>query len=195
MSFERGFKSRCENIALSMRQDLGLLPNSPLRDEVLATYLNVQLIQPNEVPKMSLSSLCALSGEDSGDWSAVTVSGSNSVVVIYNPSNSPRRRSSDIAHEFAHIVLRHAPSKLMFAPDGTWTLRSFDEQQEEEATWLSGCLLLPRPALLEIANSGLHHEDAAELYKVSTQLIRYRTNVTGVASQIGKRRPTTKPGS
>ena len=34
---------------------------------------------------------------------------------------------------------------------------SYNAPQEEEAAWLSGCLLLPRPALLKIASSRMRH--------------------------------------
>ena len=70
----------------------------------------------------------------------------------------------------------------MFAPDGTWMIRSYDEQQEDEAAWLAGCLLLPRPALVVIARSKVN--DAAARYEVSAQLLRYRMNATGVTRQM-----------
>ena len=76
----------------------------------------------------------------------------------------------------------------MFAPDGTWTLRTYDDQQEAEAAWLSGCLLLPRPALLRITEMDLSETEAAERYVVSRQLLRYRKVVTGVFVQLERRR-------
>ena len=104
--------------------------------------------------------------DDADDWSALTISGNGIVSVIYNPAHSPGRRSSDIAHEISHLLLRHSPSILMFAPDGTWTLRTYDVQQEAEANWLSGCLLLPRPALLRIAQENLNLREAMNRYEV-----------------------------
>ena len=188
MSFARGFKTRCENIAQSIRLDLGLRPGDPLPVSDLAAYLGARIITPPDVPGMSGSSLRVLLGDESNDWSALTISGPSSTFVIYNPTNSPGRRSSDIAHELAHLLLRHSPSTLMFAPDGTWTLRSYDDQQEEEAAWLSGCLLLPRPALLFIARSRLSLSEAAMRYEVSQKLLQYRRDITGVTRQIGDRR-------
>ena len=188
MAFERGFKARCENIAQSIRDDLGLRPSDPLPADVLADYLGARLVTPSEVPGMSAQSLRALLGDESSEWSAVTVSASGRVLVVCNPTNSAARRSSNIAHELSHVLLRHAPSTLMFAPDGTWTLRSYDERQEDEAAWLSGCLLLPRRALLTIANSKLRLDQAAGRYGVSVQLLRYRMDISGVTRQLGRRR-------
>ena len=194
MPFARGFKTRCENIAQSIRRDLGKRPSDPLAMAELAAYLGVRVITPPEIPDMSTVSLRALLCDEANDWSAVTISGPGSTVVICNPKNSPARRSSDLAHEFAHLLLRHSPSTLMFAPDGTWTLRSYDEQQEQEAAWLSGCLLLPRPALLRIARSKLSPTDAAARYGVSQQLLRYRLDITGVTRQMayGRRAASRK---
>ena len=190
MSFARGFKTRCENIAQSIRVDLELQPSDPLPVTELAAYLGAQIITPSDIPDMSASSLRVLLNSESDDWSALTISGSSATFVIYNPTNSSGRRSSDISHELAHLLLRHSPSTLMFAPDGTWTLRSYDEQQEEEAAWLSGCLLLPRPALLLVAELNLSSSAAATCYGVSEQLLRYRKDITGVTRQVGKRRAT-----
>ena len=188
MKFERGFKTRCENISVSVRKDLGLGASAPLPMTSLASYLDVHLLDPTAVPEMSAASLRTLLQDESDDWSAVTVSGPGAVLVIYNPKNSIRRRSSDLAHEFAHLILRHPPSTLMFEPQGEWTIRSFNDQQEDEANWLSGCLLLPRQALLSIGNAKLADEAAASRYDVSTRLLRYRTNVTGVARQLANGR-------
>ena len=97
-------------------------------------------------------------------------------------------------HELAHLLLRHSPSTLMFAPDGKWTLLSYNELQEQEAGWLSGCLLLPRPALLQIAQLKLSPQAAALRYEVSHTLLKYRKDITGVSRQVGKwRRAKSRP--
>ena len=187
MTFARGFKTRCENIAQSIRTDLALDPTDPLSVDDLADYLGAQIITPHDVPGMPGKALRVLLEDDADDWSALTISGHSSALIIHNPTHSAGRRSSNIAHELAHILLRHSPSVLMFAPDGTWALRTYDEQQEEEATWLSGCLLLPRPALLLIAEANLDIREATARYEVSERLLRYRRDITGVERQLRRR--------
>ena len=191
MPFARGFKTRCENIAQSIRADLDLQPSDPLSVDTLADYLGAKIITPHDVPGMSGKALRVLLEDDADDWSALTISGDSTAFVIHNPTHSFGRRSSDIAHELAHLLLRHSPSVLMFAPDGTWTLRSYDEQQEAEATWLSGCLLLPRSALILIAKAKVPPREAAMRYGVSPSLLQYRTDITGVTQQMRRRGPTT----
>ena len=187
MTFPRGFKTRCENISQSIRADLERLPSDPLSVDILADYLGAQVITPHDIPGMSGQALRVLLEDDADDWSALTISGDGASFIIHNPTHSPGRRSSDIAHELSHLLLRHSPSVLMFAPDGTWTLRTYDDQQEAEATWLSGCLLLPRPALLQIAKSNLGLREAMQRYAVSKRLLEYRTDITGVTRQLQRR--------
>ena len=62
-------------------------------------------------------------------------------------------------------------------------LRDYDEDAEEEATWLSGCLLLPREALLHIRKNGIDEQAARDTYRVSSDLLRFRINRIGVERQ------------
>ena len=172
MAFARGFKKRCENMAETIRRELGRRPYDVVLATELAAYVGARLITPSDIPGMSELSLWMLLKAEKEDWSATTISGvDDSPIVIYNPANSLGRRSSDIAHELAHVLLRHEPSKLIFSPDLKWAFRSYDGPAEAEAAWLSGCLLLPRPALLRIAETGLSPREAAARYVVSQQLL------------------------
>lgn len=63
---------------------------------------------------------------------------------------------------------------------------SYDKQQEEEADWLSGTLLLPRDALVSVANMVLGEEETAVRYGVSISMLRYRMNVTAVRKRHGQ---------
>ena len=189
MAFARGFKARCENMAETIRRELGRRPYDVVSATELAAYVGARLIAPSDIPGMSESSLRVLLKDDREDWSAATISDASELpIVIYNPANSLGRRSSDIAHELAHVLLRHEPSKLLFTPDLTWAFRSYDGPAEAEAAWLSGCLLLPRPALLQIAEMDLSETEAAARYVVSEQLLGYRKAVTAVTRQLERRR-------
>ena len=95
-------------------------------------------------------------------------------------------------HELAHLVLGHDPSTVLLSQDGKAALRSFNPQQEEEAAWLSGCLLLPRPALVFIARTKMGAERACQKYGVSDDMLDYRLKVTGVKIQM-KRRSRSAP--
>lgn len=193
MAFERGFKTRCENVAATVRKELSQSNTAPLSVGDLASHLGVQLIEPRAIPGLSEGALAALLHTDADDWSALTIGeGSSGALIVYNPTHSLARQASDLAHEIAHLLLRHTPSTMMFSPDGSWTLRTFNSTQEDEANWLAGCLLLPRAALEFVVRQGSDDEAIAADYGVSLQMVRYRKGVTGVSRQYGRRVPTRR---
>jgi Zn-dependent peptidase ImmA (M78 family) len=55
-----------------------------------------------------------------------------------------------------------------------------DIEQEEEAGWLGGCLLLPRTVLFQAAKQGKTAEKIAEEYETGEQMARFRLNTSGV---------------
>lgn len=63
--------------------------------------------------------------------------------IVENPAHDDCRRRSTIGHEMGHVVLEHPFDVHLMDAD---TCRSGSPQQEEEATWLAGELLLPRAA-------------------------------------------------
>ena len=185
--FRRGFKTWCESVSLDLRNDLGIGDAAPLPSQELAVHLDAELWSPQELVGLSDEALKVVHGE-SDDWSAATVLLDGAAAVIYNPWHSAGRRSSDIMHELSHILLKHDPATVILSADGRLAFRSFHKDQEDEADWLFGCLLLPRPALLHIAATGMTDEEATAAYVVSNDLLVYRRNITGVAAQLRYRR-------
>jgi len=186
--FRRGFKAWCENVSAQYRRDLDLRPFDPMDPVALANHLRVQLWNPNEVPGVAEEHLRILLSEDPDSWSAITICVGNRSVIIVNSAHSRARQASDIMHELAHIILAHNPARMDVTEDGMMVLSNFDAAQENEAAWLSGCLLLPRPALVAILASRLDGTAAATRYGVSGEMLQYRRNVTGVANQFRKSR-------
>lgn len=185
----RGFKTKCENISLEIRKKLGLGKSDPLSPEALAEYLGVYLLKPTDIEHLSEQSRLQLLRKDKNSWSAVTISYLGVDIIAYNPTHSKWRHSSDIMHELSHIILGHRPSQIVFlTPDIQIALRDYNQDLEEEAIWLSGCLLLPREALLRIRRSGISDADACHKYCVSIDLLTFRMNKTGVDYQISAAR-------
>lgn len=181
----RGFKTKCENTSIEIRRELGLKKHNPLSPEALSEYLGVCLLDPTGIKYLSKQSLQQLLNRDKDSWSAVTISYLDIDIIVYNPTHSPRRRSSDIMHELSHIILGHKPSQIvLLTPDSQIALRDYNQDREEEAIWLSGCLLLPREALISIKRRGLSNSKACYEYGVSSDLLTFRMNMTGVNYQI-----------
>ena len=99
-------------------------------------------------------------------------------VIIFNDANSDARQNSDIAHELSHGLLLHEPRGAIV--NGC---RDYARSEEDEAAWLSGCLLVPRAAAVVIAMAETPMGVAAVEYGVSTQMMTYRVNSTGARRQ------------
>jgi Zn-dependent peptidase ImmA (M78 family) len=147
----------------------------------LAEHLGVIIKTPNEIEGLSKESSELLLNGEASTWSAVTLSLGDKHVVIYNPSHAKSRQSNDIMHELSHIIIGHQPQQMHSYELGL-LLRHYNADQENEADWLAGTLLLPRDALVKIKFSKMDHDQAAKFYGTSKRLLDWRLNSTGVNS-------------
>lgn len=169
---------------MGARRRLRLEPHSPLDPLALADLLEVPLATPADLVELPTDVRGRLLDVHSESWSAVTVCSNGKYLVIYNPSHSPARRNSDLAHELSHIILGHEPSLMFMTPRKGVALRTHNADQEEEANWLCGALLLPREALLWVRRRRMSDEEILVVYGVSSQMLRFRLNATGVDVQL-----------
>ena len=103
-------------------------------------------------------------------------------MIVYSPLASLGRTQSDIAHEVAHIVLKHEMKSVETI--GTITFFTCDPEEEQEANWRAGCLLLPRRLLYTAARKGLDVAAIADAYGVSETMAAFRLRTTGVLRQL-----------
>ena len=180
MALRRGFKSEAERIARRVRTELGIGAARPVAPEVLAELLGIEVRAGDElIPRERFEELENIQPDS---FSACTLRPSpDRVVVVYNPLSGRPRRRSDVAHELAHALLDHELSRVERLGDVTFL--SCDPTQEEEAAWLSGCLLLPRALLLVEVRKGSGAKDIAKECGVSESMAQYRLDVTGVLRQ------------
>jgi len=185
--FKRGFKSWCEETSLQLRKQLRLSTDAPLDPFKLAGHLGVILKTPNDFKKLAPATRARLLGKHAESWSAFTITSGRNPMIVYNCAQSAARTASNLMHELAHIILGHRPAKLFLSASGI-PLRTHDKDQEDEAAWLAGCLLLPRPILLVIARGKMAESDACAEFGVSRDLLKYRLNVSGVNVQLRRAR-------
>lgn len=185
---QRGFKSRCEQIAKRYRKSLGVSLDAPLPFSRLADDLGVIVWTPAEVPGLDAETVRHLSETDAGAWSAVTVGLDGKRVVIVNSAQEARRIPNNVVHELAHVILGHAASRVDVSEDGHLWLSTHEGDQEDEADWLAAALLLPREGLLQCFTRYREAGRIADHFRVSVALVRWRLNATGVARQVGGRR-------
>jgi Zn-dependent peptidase ImmA (M78 family) len=177
--FKRGFKTWCEQTAVQYRRELKIIDTAPLTAFQLADHLGVITRTPHDFAMLAEHVRQRLLTVHSDCWSAFTINTGMRPLIVYNPTHSDARTSSNIMHELAHLILGHNPSKMFVSSTGL-PIRTHDTEQEEEATWLSGCLLLPRVALVRIKSQSVREDRVAVEYGVSRNMLRYRFQVTGV---------------
>lgn len=179
----RGFKATCERLAEHHRGAIGLGVSDALDPEQLAQHLGVTVWRPEDVPNLDKNSLSQLVQRDSDSWSAVTLRAGLACLTIVNSAHAPTRQRSSIAHELAHIILDHRPSRIDVSEHGYLVLSSFEGEVEDEANWLSGALLVPREGLMRIFRRQREHRALADHFGVSLNLLEWRLRMTGVAVQ------------
>lgn len=185
MALRRGFKAEAERIAKDIWYEMSLTPNDRMDVEKLAEHLDC-VVHPADT-LVDIEKLKELHRIQHDAFFACTFKlRSNRYAIVFNPLMSDRRRNSDIAHEVAHIVLGHSLSRLERL--GNIAFLSCDKQQEQEAAWLSGCLLLPRFALIYDLRKGRTPSTIAGNRVVSEDMVDYRVRVTGAARQLAAER-------
>jgi Zn-dependent peptidase ImmA (M78 family) len=159
---------------------MGKPPYEGLDAVELAKHLGAEVRRADELTtRKKLEELEAL---QPGAFSACTFKVRGRHVIVYSPLCSPGRTQSDIAHEVAHLLLGHELKTVQSV--GGLKFFTCDSEEEQEANWLAGCLLLPRPLLLSAAKRGASAAQIAAEFNVSEQMAAFRLRTTGVQRQL-----------
>ena len=182
----RGFKTRAEELSLQQRENLGLASEAPLPATQLAKSLGILVATLQEVPDVPADISRQLTRIDPHSWSAFTIPVHDTHLIIHNSIHSPGRQESNLMHEIAHVLCNHNPGGIIQPPGFPFPMRTFNREQEDEATWLGGCLQLPRTCLLWGVSKGLRDDEIASHFGASVPLVLYRRRVTGVDRQLSR---------
>lgn len=179
----RGFKAEAERLSGKVRSDLGLRPTERLPLERLAASVDAEIRSAAALVK--IERLEEIDTLQPGAFSACTFEIGERRVIVWNPLSTPGRITSDIAHELSHLLLKHAVKDVQTV--GGLTFFGCDPDEEQEANWLAGCLLLPRTLLVRQVQRSASVADLVEQYEVSSQMANYRIRATGVLRQMQSR--------
>jgi Zn-dependent peptidase ImmA (M78 family) len=184
----RGFKSQCERRSIELRRQMGRTANEPLLSSDVAQHYNVTVWSPSEIRGIPSGDLQHLLGAGYEEWSGFTLRHSERDLIVVNSAQSVRRQNSVVMHELAHIILGHELVSGVFTDNEYFVPRTYGQDQEDEAAWLGGTLLLPRSALLWMRSRRMSDEEAATHFQVSPDLLKWRIRMTGIDYQLGTSR-------
>jgi hypothetical protein len=173
LSWRRGFKTEANRIALRIREQMGLLPVSPIDPLKVCDRFDIQLIKLSE-----LDGQCPFLRSDSSCFSAVTVPRGLNTAIVHNDSHHPYRQRSNICHELAHCFLGHECTPPL-TPEGE---RARDGSIEAEANYLAGTLLLTNEGAWHVMYRQLLAE-AQYAYGISEKMLNYRLRVSGAQTR------------
>lgn len=178
----RGFKTEAKGLALEIRRELGLDGFMVLDPWGLADQWGIEVCGVSEL---------ALDEEDlerarrpRASFSGLVTEIEHRQLIVENDFHGLPRRRATVSHEMSHIILEHEHPAVV----------TFDRkcgagaEQEEEADWLAGELLVPWDAALRQAWRDATDDDVARRYQVSVPQARRRMNQSGVRQLVVRSR-------
>lgn len=181
IKLRRGFVSEANKWALDLRGELNLAPHDPLCPVQLAEHLGVPIMELSGLPDCLERSLLL---RKQHDFSAAVCFDGLAAFILINDGHDPKRQVSDIAHELAHVLLRHPPANP-FHEDG---IREFAPEHELEAERLGPTLLLSDEAAvraLRLTISGQHSiSSLSNTWGITEQVIQMRINLSGARRRV-----------
>lgn len=183
----RGFKAQAERLAADHRSGLGLTPQDRLEPKPFLESKGLLVWTPAQIPNISPATVEHLTVTDPDSWSGVTVREGEQRAIIVNSAHPKTRQANTLMHEWAHLELNHKPSRVDRSGGGILLLSDYPADLEEEADWLSGCMLAPRDGLLHHSRNGRSVVEIAAHYGISEPLTKWRIGKTGVRRQLSYR--------
>ena len=189
MSLQRGFKAQAERTAADVRDELGLKLDDRLDPLDLARHLDIPVLSLSALPDIApgikgiADAVAHLHRTERGALSAVTVFCGAARAIVNNDAHLPARQASNLAHELAHGLLLHPPAPALDRRG----CRLWNQDIEDEADWLGATLLIPGPAARAAARRRLTHEQVADKFGCSTEMARWRMNMTGALRMLTPR--------
>ena len=156
---------------------------APLNPWEYAKHREVAVLEFSTL-ELSRKAIHQLTVADCDSWSAMTLRDGQHYVFVLNPAHKPTRQRNDLMHELAHVELKHVPTRVEVSQSGMLLLSDYSDDQEQEADWYAGALLVPRTALLHHRSQRKTTAEIAAMYDVSEALCEWRLRMTGVDTQL-----------
>lgn len=166
-------RQKLEAIATEKRSKLGYKAFDRFPAAVLAEHYKAKILTPETVPNAEPEQVKILFNNN--NWSAGIIS-NNPLYIVHNSRHEPKRQESNLMHEFAHIILQHK----MVGRDAKTGLFQRQQQDEDEAVYLGGCLQIPRRGLLWTIQKKMTVSQIARYFNASEEMVLFRCNLNGI---------------
>lgn len=184
MKLRRGFKKEANEIAVDIRKELHLQATAPLNPWCLAEYLDIPIMTLSDLKADAPFAYEHFTHHDTSAFSAVTVFNGTKRQIVHNDSHILGRQASNLAHEVSHALLLHPATPAL---DDTGC-RNWDQEIEDEASWLAGTLLVPDEAAVMIVRKGLSIDEAATMFGTSLSMMKFRINMSGAHQRVERQK-------
>ncbi len=180
MGYRRGFKTEANSTAAEVRGELGLGSMDALDPHRLARHLAVPVTALSELTDEENVGVAYYLNEEPTAFSAITVFWGTRRRIVHNDAHVLSRQRSNLAHELSHALLIHEPTPAL----DDLGCRLWNQDIEDEASWLAGVLLFPEDAAVFVARQRWSVESAAEHFGISTQMVNWRLRMTGALKRV-----------
>ena len=182
MALRWGFKTEANRLANELRTEIGVGIKSPLDPWKLARHLAIPILTLSSMKAEAKAAVAHFMRRDQKAFSAATIFRGSKRIVVLNDAHHVHRQASSLAHETGHIVLWHEP-ECAITDAG---VRVWNPDQEREAEFIGGALLVSEDAALEIARLRQPLSTAAEAFGVSLEMMTYRIGITGAYKRVAR---------
>lgn len=177
----RGFKTEAKALALELRAEIGIDAHVPFDPYVFAAEYGIPVVRLSDLEGDARDHFLRTRG---GALSGALIPNGSGFVILENDAQLMTRRRTTMCHELAHVVLEHQFG-VSLSDERKCGLGG---DQEAEADWLSGEMLIPNDGAFRLARANATDEQAARAYDVSLAIARWRMNHSGARKVVQRAR-------
>lgn len=181
-------KDELESIAEKFRADLGITEDGPV-DPLMLDVEGIDVIRLRDSECLDRKTVVVLSGEASGEWSAMSVPldlDEDRWAVLLNDTHGIERQRVTLLEEYWHILLGHKLTKVARIAEAYG--RTYDKAEEHDAYYLASATLLPKRAVAEAVAGKQDSAKIGRHFGTSPELVDYRIKRLGLwREHVGKR--------
>lgn len=180
-----GFKAYATRLALEIREEFNVTIEDPFDPYEFASEYGIPVV---ELGVLDGAARDHFYFSPDATLSGALIKSGNGFVILDNDGHPTTRRRATLSHEISHFLLEHEFASVL-SPNERGC--GIEVEQEDEAKFLSGELLIPTEGAIRHAFKDRSDEQVARFHGVSVELARWRMNVSGARLIASRSRGTS----